>query len=118
MNRFKSIGVRIISIIGISFILYTIVFITLVDIRLEKGFADYFQTDLVDEEESVTTEIQDYQKTTDSACLWIKNVVEEEYDARGLDVAFLNNLCENTKEIYAIDSVAFTDIAKAKFIHL
>ena len=110
MNRFKSIGVRIISIIGISFILYTIVFITLVDIRLEKGFADYFQTDLVDEEESVTTEIQDYQKTTDSACLWIKNVVEEEYDARGLDVAFLNNLCENTKEIYAIDSVAFTDI--------
>ncbi|MCR5401939.1 MAG: cache domain-containing protein [Treponema sp.] len=109
MNRFKSIGVRIISIIGLSFILYTIVFITLVDIRLEKGFTDYFQSDLVDEEESVTTEIQDYQKTTDSACLWMKNVVEEEYDARGLETAFLDNLCENSKEIYEIDSVVFTD---------
>ncbi len=109
MNRFKSIGLRIISIIGLSFILYTVVFITIVDIRLEKGFTDYFQTDLVDEEESVTTEIQDYQKTTDSACLWIKKLVEEEYNARGLEAAFLDNLCKNTKEIYKIDSVAFTD---------
>ena len=109
MNKFQSIAVRILTIIGVSFILYSVVIISLVDNRLESGLIDFFQDDLISEEESITNEIDVIQKTTGNACLWMKKLVEEEYSVLGLEREFLDNLCQNVHDIYSVESVVFTD---------
>lgn len=109
MKKLQSIAVRLLLAIGLGMAIYSTIIITLVDKRLEGGLISFFQDDLLDEEESVTAEIEDSKTSIATLGTWIKTSVESEYPVLGMDANFLNSLCASSKNIYNLEQIAITD---------
>ncbi len=109
MKRTVSISVKVIGIIIVGMLLYSVILFSVINRQLITGFEDYVQTSLKYQSKGVQDyideAISDLQRSTES----LKNSFYEEYEKKGFDPRFINDICHNTIRFFDAEGAIIVD---------
>ena len=109
MKRTVSISVKVIGIIIVGMLLYSIALFALINNKLISGFEGYIQNTLKYQSQGVqdviNEAISDLQRSTDS----LKASFYEDFETRGFEPRFVNDICHNTTRFFDADGAIIVD---------
>ena len=109
MKKKVSISVRVIGIIVVGMLLYSIALFAVINRQLISGFEGYIQKSLAYESKGVQNYIDevisDLQRSTES----LKDAFYNEYEQRGFEPRFVNDICHNVVKYYDAEGAIIVD---------
>ena len=109
MKKKVSISVRVIGIIVVGMLLYSIALFAVINRQLVSGFEGYIQKSLAYESKGVQNYIDevisDLQRSTES----LKDAFYNEYEQRGFEPRFVNDICHNVVKYYDAEGAIIVD---------
>ncbi len=109
MKRTVSVSVKVIGIIIVGMLLYSIALFSLINNKLISGFEGYIQNTLKYQSQGVqdviNEAISDLQRSTDS----LKASFYEDFETRGFEPRFVNDICHNTTRFFDADGAIIVD---------
>ena len=109
MNFIKSVAFKMISVIVVGLILYSVILFNVISGQLNKGFTTYIETNLARYEEVVDTEIEELKAENKKGIDWVNYVYQNQYGNREFASFIINSLCESAKKTYKMDTIVFFD---------
>ena len=109
MKRTVSISVRVISIIIIGMLLYSVALFSVINNKLISGFEGYIQHSLEYESQGVQNYIDevisDLKRSTES----LKDSFYNDFEQRGFEPRFVNDICHNTTKYFDAEGAIIVD---------
>ena len=109
-KKIRTVSFQLISIMVAGILAYSICIFVTTNSQLEKGLIEFFKQDIYDEVESVTTRFSEKVEEISLVTKVIRAAYEAHYAENGLDVEFINTLCQNSASEHDFDSIAFYDL--------
>lgn len=108
-KKIRTVSFQLISIMVAGILAYSICIFVTTNNQLEKGLIEFFKEDVYDEVESVTTRFSEKVEEISLVTKVIRAAYEAHYAEDGLDIEFINTLCQNSASEHDFDSIAFYD---------
>ena len=93
MKRRESVAVRVIGLLMIGMIVYSLTLFMVINRQLTSGFQDYMENTLIYQSEGVQNYIDEISAELNRSTKSLKESFYEEFDKKGFEPRFLNDIC-------------------------
>ena len=110
MKRRESVAVRVIGLLVVGMIIYSLTLFSVINRRLTSGFLNYMENTLVYQSEGVQNYIDDISAELRRSTASLKESFNEGYSQHGLGSRFLNEICHQVIKYYDAEGAIIVDM--------
>ena len=110
MKRRESVAVRVIGLLVVGMIIYSLTLFSVINRRLTSGFLNYMENTLVYQSEGVQNYIDDISAELRRSTASLKESFNEGYSQHGLESRFLNEICHQVIKYYDAEGAIIVDM--------
>ena len=114
MKRRESVAVRVFGLLIIGMIVYSLTLFSVINRQLTSGFQDYMENTLIYQSEGVQNYIDDISFELKRSTKSLTESFYEEYDKKGMDSRFLNEICHRVIKYYDAEGAIIVDASGKK----
>lgn len=109
MKRNGSVSVRVISLIVVGMLVYSIALFTVINNQIIKGFEGYIEKSLVYDSKGVQDYIDEVTADLQRSTASLKEAFYNDYEQRGFDPRFVNDICHNIIKYFDAEGAIIVD---------
>ena len=109
MKRNGSVSVRVISLIVVGMLVYSIALFTVINNQIIKGFEGYIEKSLVYDSKGVQDYIDEVTADLQRSTTSLKEAFYNDYEQRGFDPRFVNDICHNIIKYFDAEGAIIVD---------
>ena len=110
MKRRESVAVRVIGLLVVGMIIYSLTLFSVINRQLTSGFLNYMENTLVYQSEGVQNYIDDISAELRRSTASLKESFNEGYAQHGLGSRFLNEICHQVIKYYDAEGAIIVDM--------
>ena len=109
MKKRESVAVRVIGLLFVGMIIYTLSLFAIMNSQLTSGFQNYMENTLIYQSKGVQNYIDEISSELKRSTNSLKEAFYEEYETRGFEPRFVNDICHQTTKYYDADGAIIVD---------
>ncbi|SEQ64661.1 methyl-accepting chemotaxis protein [Treponema bryantii] len=109
MKRNGSVSVRVISLIVVGMLVYSIALFTVINNQIIKGFEGYIEKSLVYDSKGVQDYIDEVTADLQRSTTSLKEAFYNDYEQRGFAPRFVNDICHNIIKYFDAEGAIIVD---------
>ncbi len=109
MKRNGSVSVRVISLIVVGMLVYSIALFTVINNQIIKGFEGYIEKSLVYDSKGVQDYIDEVTADLQRSTASLKEAFYNDYEQRGFAPRFVNDICHNIIKYFDAEGAIIVD---------
>ena len=109
MKKRESVAVRVIGLLFVGMVVYSLALFTVINVQLTNGFQDYLQNTLTYQSEGVQNYIDDISAELKRSTNSLKEAFYDEYETRGFEARFVNDICHQITKYYDAEGAIIVD---------
>ncbi len=109
MKRRESVAVRVIGLLLVGMIVYSLSLFSVINRQLMAGFQNYMENTLIYQSQGVQNYIDDISSELRRSTKSLTDSFYEEYEKRGFEPRFLNDICHNVIRYYDCEGAVIVD---------
>ena len=109
MKRNGSVSVRVISLIVVGMLVYSIALFTVINNQIIKGFEGYIEKSLIYDSKGVQDYIDEVTADLQRSTASLKEAFYNDYEQRGFDPRFVNDICHNVIKYFDAEGAIIVD---------
>ncbi len=109
MKRRESVAVRVIGLLFVGMIIYSLVLFSVINRQLTSGFQNYMQNTLINQSKGVQNYIDEISAELKRSTASLKESFYEEYETRGFEPRFVNDVCHRIIRYFDADGAIIVD---------
>ena len=109
MKKRESVAVRVIGLLSVGMIIYSLVLFSVINRQLMTGFQDYMENTLVKQSQGVQNYIDDISAELQRSTKSLTDYFYEEYDQKGFSPRFVNDICHRVLRYSDADGAIIVD---------
>ena len=109
MKKRESVAVRVIGLLFVGMVVYSLALFTVINVQLTNGFQDYLENTLTYQSEGVQNYIDDISAELKRSTNSLKEAFYDEYETRGFEARFVNDICHQITKYYDAEGAIIVD---------
>ena len=109
MKKRESVAVRVIGLLFVGMVVYSLALFTVINVQLTNGFQDYLKNTLTYQSEGVQNYIDDISTELKRSTNSLKEAFYDEYETRGFEARFVNDICHQITKYYDAEGAIIVD---------
>lgn len=109
MKKRESVAVRVIGLLSVGMIIYSLVLFSVINRQLMTGFQDYMENTLVKQSQGVQNYIDEISAELQRSTKSLTDYFYEEYDQKGFSPRFVNDICHRVLRYSDADGAIIVD---------
>ena len=109
MKKRESVVVRVIGLLLIGMIVYSVSLFAVMNTQLTSGFQDYMENTLIYQSKGVQDYIDEVSTELKRSTASLKEAFYDGYETRGFDARFVNDLCHQVTKYYNAEGAIIVD---------
>ena len=109
MKKRESVAVRVIGLLFVGMIIYSLVLFSVINRQLMTGFQDYMENTLVKQSQGVQNYIDEISAELQRSTKSLTDYFYEEYDQKGFSPRFVNDICHRVLRYSDADGAIIVD---------
>ncbi len=109
MKKRESVAVRVIGLLFVGMIIYSLVLFSVINRQLITGFQDYMENTLVKQSQGVQNYIDEISAELQRSTKSLTDYFYEEYDQKGFSPRFVNDICHRVLRYSDADGAIIVD---------
>ena len=109
MKKRESVAVRVIGLLSVGMIIYSLVLFSVINRQLMTGFQDYMENTLIKQSEGVQNYIDEISTELQRSTKSLTEYFYEEYEQKGFSPRFVNDICHRVLRYSDADGAIIVD---------